>query len=1045
MKSSHRSACNVFPAACVTIAIASLVVASEPKPPIDDPRGTLPRSMLATQHAQDIVFPRKKNLDRNGFINSRVTAQDSSAMIALNVAQEPREIHVSTQGHDMNDGSAAKPVASLPMAQTLARKIRGTKVVIHGGTYRIERPLEFTQEDDGVEFRAADGEKVVITSDRKLDLKWQPFRAGIWQADLGTQIYSHPSQLKEARSQSLLQIDELFVNGQRQRMARYPNFDPEIRPFGGFAADANSRERAARWSNPAGGYLHAMHPGAWGGVHFVITGKDKDGNLLTEGGKQNNRGSNMHPRHRYVENIFEELDAPGEWFHDRKSNTLYLVPPEGIDLANAAIEFPTSRQLIRIEGTSKQPVRSITLRGLTLRHAARTFMFTQEPLLRSDWTIAREGAVFLEGTEDCQLVDCQFDQVGGNAIFVSKYNRRFRISGCDIHDTGASAVAFVGDPQAVRNPLYEYGQRQSLEQIDREPGPRTDNYPADCVVEDCLIRGIGLVEKQASGVQIAISSGITVRHCSIYDASRAGINIGDGCWGGHLIEHCDVFDTVQETGDHGSFNSWGRDRYWELRNAAPESLPELAKLDAVKPTVLHHNRWRCDHGWDVDLDDGSSNYEITNNVFLKGGLKLREGFHRRVANNIGVGCGFHPHVWYHVKDDGISNDEVTRNIWAGAHAPAIMPSGKWGREVDFNLFTTSEDDRLKFAANGCDAHSLTGDPLFVNREAGDYRVKEESPAIKLGFRNFSMNDFGVRKPELKKVARTPKLPGNEPPPRPLVRQSRPAIEHVWQGAIVRDISGEEFSAFGVARDSGGVHLKTVPSASEAANHGFKSNDLIQSLNDQPVKTVADLLRLQNAAAGERLEIRFMRAQAPNRVSVDHYLYAITESAEANGFQKIPLKGAKAALPIIELTTEPATNNEPPRTLFDGELSRNYGPVFGNGVEGGLYKVDLGHRLDINSVNTWSFQQNGIRGPQHFTLYGSTNETDPGWNVRDRKLFTPIVEVDSTRLAAAPFQATSIRSSTNRPLGPFRWLVWQVHSITPIGENTSYQEVQVIAP
>ena len=152
-------------------------------------------------------------------------------------------------------------------------------------------------------------------------------------------------------------------------MARYPNFDPEIRPFGGFAADANSRERAARWSNPAGGYLHAMHPGAWGGVHFVITGKDKDGNLLTEGGKQNNRGSNMHPRHRYVENIFEELDAPGEWFHDRKSNTLYLVPPEGIDLANAAIEFPTSRQLIRIEGTSKQPVRSITLRGLKIGRA----------------------------------------------------------------------------------------------------------------------------------------------------------------------------------------------------------------------------------------------------------------------------------------------------------------------------------------------------------------------------------------------------------------------------------------------------------------------------------------------------------------------------------------------------------------------------------------------------------------------------------------------------------------------------------------------------
>ena len=24
--------------------------------------------------------------------------------------------------------------------------------------------------------------------------------------------------------------------------------------------------------------------------------------------------------------------------------------------------------------------------------------------------------------------------------------------------------------------------------------------------------------------------------------------------------------------------------------------------------MLRNNRWRCDHGWDIDLDDGSTNY-----------------------------------------------------------------------------------------------------------------------------------------------------------------------------------------------------------------------------------------------------------------------------------------------------------------------------------------------------------------------------------------------------------------------------------------------------
>ena len=53
---------------------------------------------------------------------------------------------------------------------------------------------------------------------------------------------------------------------------------------------------------------------------------------------------------------------------------------------------------------------------------------------------------------------------------------------------------------------------------------------------------------------------ITVSHNSIYNTPRAGINISEGTWGGHIIEYNDIFNTVKETGDHGTINSWGRDR-----------------------------------------------------------------------------------------------------------------------------------------------------------------------------------------------------------------------------------------------------------------------------------------------------------------------------------------------------------------------------------------------------------------------------------------------------------------------------------------------------
>ena len=158
--------------------------------------------------------------------------------------------------------------------------------------------------------------------------------------------------------------------------------------------------------------------------------------------------------------------------------------------------------------------------------------------------------------------------------------------------------------------------------------------------------------------QMVISGGVRLK-----GLKWAGINIGDGCWGGHVIEFCDIFDTVKETGDHGSFNSWGRDRFWGLDglNLNDDKVWEAEKdvplLDAVKTVMIRNNRWRCDHGWDIDLDDGSTNYHIYNNLCLHGGLKNREGFHRMVENNIIVNNGFHPHVWYKH-----SQDVFRRNI-----------------------------------------------------------------------------------------------------------------------------------------------------------------------------------------------------------------------------------------------------------------------------------------------------------------------------------------------------------------------------------------------
>jgi len=914
----------------------------------------------------------------------------------LSHAAAAAEVHVSPAGDDANPGTKDRPLATFSGAQQRARNQPGSTVIFHAGVFHLAQTMVLTEADAGTTFAAAADEEVVLSGGMRLDMQWQPHRDGVLKA-------ATPAGLS---------IDQLFVNGRRQRMARYPNYDPDVRPYGGYAADAFSRERATRWANPAGGYIHAMHRAHWGGYHYRITGKNDEGEVVYEGGWQNNRQMGMHKDHRYVENIVEELDAPGEWFHDAGASTLYYRPSENTDMATATVEVVRLRHLVEFSGT-----KHVTLRGFIFRHAARTFMDTKEPLLRSDWTIYRGGAVLFIRTEDCTVEDCEFDQLGGNAIFVNNYNRRLRIVGCDIHDTGGSAIAFVGDPQAVRNPLFEYSQRQAYADIDLTPGPKTDNYPADCVVEDCLIRHVGVVEKQATGVQISMAQGITLRHCSIYDTSRAGINVSEGTFGGHVIEFCDVFDTVRETGDHGSFNSWGRDRFWQLKDAPAEELPSLAMLDVVRPNIIRNSRWRCDHGWDVDLDDGSSNYDIYNNVFLHGGLKLREGFRRRVWNNIAINNSLHPHVWY---DN--SGDVVTGNIWMGAYRPAVMRGGRWGQEVDRNLFTTTDADRGKFAAHGCDGHSLVGDPLFVDPANGDYRVRDGSPALELGFKNFPMDRFGVQRPRLRKIARTPALPSLSQPPGVDTAKANEVVVRHWQGARVKDLTGDEFSAFGVAKDSGGVHVV-------AGSVGdIQAGDLIQSLNGQGVRTCADLVRLQNAAAGQPLSIGIVRGQQPRTVRLTTYTFVAAET------------GAPAVgVPLRAVSTRPATSNMPVATLWDGRLAADYGPVFGNGVVGGVYKVDLGAAVTVSAVTTWSYNQNGNRAAQRFALFGSNAETDPGW---DSSGLTPIAEVDTTGQPVGRFAGTSIRRTAGQPLGRFRWLLWVTRPVTGGGENTAFQELVV---
>src|SRR6476620_1712103 len=255
---------------------------------------------------------------------------------------QQRYIYVSPTGSDKNNGNLSTPVGSVGEAVKRISTIREREVVIElrKGVYNLDTTLILNASvlaGHKLVIRNHKSEPVTLSGAKPASFNWKKYHDRIYVADY----------------RKGMKIDRLFMNGRPLHMARYPNYSESARVFNGTAADALDISRVARWKNPLGAYVHALHQGEWGGFHYEVTGVDSNGSPILKGGWQNNRPAPMHKEFRFVENVFEELDAPGEWFYDATVGKIYLIPPAGFE--QAQFSYSTLNDLVVMHGTSTQP------------------------------------------------------------------------------------------------------------------------------------------------------------------------------------------------------------------------------------------------------------------------------------------------------------------------------------------------------------------------------------------------------------------------------------------------------------------------------------------------------------------------------------------------------------------------------------------------------------------------------------------------------------------------------------------------------------------
>ncbi len=407
------------------------------------------------------------------------------------------------------------PVTSLQAARDLVRTGRKAglegpaTIVISDGLYKQTQPVAFDAIDSDLTICAAKDAKPRFTGAVKIE-GFTPYQGSIVKADISKVM------AKGAKYHQVLFDDERLI------LARWPNFDAKDPLYGGWAFVDDIPQKAMdqhqwksemyiklqdmrTWAHPEDVEIDIFAQYGWWNFIQPVKSLDAATHKLT---LSKPCSYDLHPHNRFhFQNALEELDAPGEWFIDHRTGTLYVWPPKPLD--QHEVRLPVLSSFITLNKGAK----NIQVRGLS-------------------FTGCNGTAITMANAEHCTVAGCTFTTVGdfnGSAIGISGGNDNCAQSN-DISYTGSGGISLSG------------GDRPTLTACNN----RADNNH---------IHHIGVFNKNACGVG-ATGVGIFITHNLIHDGPRMGVQMG----GNNItVEYNHLHHLVMETQDGGAIYTGGRD------------------------------------------------------------------------------------------------------------------------------------------------------------------------------------------------------------------------------------------------------------------------------------------------------------------------------------------------------------------------------------------------------------------------------------------------------------------------------------------------------
>jgi glycosyl hydrolase family 141 len=252
-----------------------------------------------------------------------------------------------------------------------------------------------------------------------------------------------------------------------------------------------------------------------------------------------------------LENAYEFLDEPGEWYLDSASGWLYYMPRADEDLSTADVELPVVEVLLQGAGELGRPVAHLRFEGLTFAYA--TWLGPSGP----NGYVADQSGFFLVGDVHGKNVighDPDVVRTPGNVSFRYAQHVEFRDDdfvhlgavGLDF-DTGSQDSAIVDDLfEDISSAAVQLG---GVTTVDHHPTDEAQ-ITRDNQISNNLIHSVGREYVDAAGIYVGFTTRTLVSHNDIVDVPWSGIAIGWG-WG--------LFDRGSFPGlPHAVSGQWGQ-------------------------------------------------------------------------------------------------------------------------------------------------------------------------------------------------------------------------------------------------------------------------------------------------------------------------------------------------------------------------------------------------------------------------------------------------------------------------------------------------------